>query len=59
MRVRLTETAQAEAGGPEVGNPHVGPKKSLLAATGFTRQGVGIRLSCGSSTAAIEVTGGS
>jgi len=31
----------------------VGPEKSLLAATGFTRQPVGIRLSCGSSTIAV------
>jgi len=34
----------------------VGPKKSLLAATGFTRQAVGIRLSCGSLTSAVGAT---
>ena len=30
-----------------VGESHVGPKKSVLAVTGFTRQAVGVRLGCG------------
>jgi hypothetical protein len=42
-----------------VGESHVGPKKSAQATPGFTRQAVGIRLSCGSSTIAVGATGGS
>src|SRR5215475_13830852 len=41
MPVRLTETAQVEAGGPSRRKIPPEPKKSLLAATGFTRQSVG------------------
>ena len=41
-----------------VGESHVGFKKSVQAAPGFTRQAVGIRLGRALSTAAIEVTWG-
>ena len=47
MLRRARRWLQAEDGGPRLGESHVGPKNSVLAATGFTRQAVGIRLGRG------------
>ena len=42
------QVAAGSTGRPPIGESHLGPKKSAQAATGFTRQAVGIRLAGGS-----------
>ncbi len=52
---RACRWLQVEEGGPDWGIPR-GPKKSALAATGFTRQAVGIRWAAVLSSIAVGAT---